>query len=353
MNALRQKIRVGVVGIGFGQQVHVPAFRANKRCEVAVICASSEERAHKVAESLQIPEASGDWEALVRDSGLDAISIATPPALQAEIAIAALQAGKAVFCEKPVAVDRDAAVKMVHAAQGAGLPNMVDFEFPEIECWQTARKLLLDGAIGSLQHVQVSWYVETYANRMGLDSWKTQAAAGGGTLSAFVSHVFYALEWFCGPVRRLSAGLYSVPGDERPGDTLATLNLELNTGVPVSISVSSQASFGSGHRIDFYGSDGRLMLENRTQDYMNGFELWHGDQSHDRMEKVLSSKEGTEAEDGRLKAVGHLVDRFVEWIDAGQPQRPDFANGLRVQTLIDAARASHASGCRVEVSDCG
>ena len=97
-------LRVAVIGVGFGQQVHVPAFRTDSRCEVTTLCASNEAKAAEVATRLNVPHASGDWRAVVADPEIDAVSIAVPPRLQPQIAIAALEHGKSVFCEKPLGV---------------------------------------------------------------------------------------------------------------------------------------------------------------------------------------------------------------------------------------------------------
>ncbi|MGA7937615.1 MAG: Gfo/Idh/MocA family oxidoreductase, partial [Kovacikia sp.] len=242
------KIQVGVVGIGFGQQVHVPAFQLDDRCQVRALCASTVERAAEVAKRLQVDRALGSWQELVADPTIAAISIATPPAAQEEIAIAALSQGKAVFCEKPLTRSLEAAQKLASLAQRAGVANMVDFEFPEIDEWQRAKAILDQGGIGNLRHIAVSWNVETYANRMGLSSWKTRMEDGGGTLYSFVSHIFYYLEWFAGPIRRLVCSLFRPPGDSRSGDTLATLSLELESGVAASLSISSHSFLGNGHR---------------------------------------------------------------------------------------------------------
>src|SRR5579864_6659158 len=92
------RLRVAVIGLGFGQQVHVPAFRADSRCEVTTLCAASESKAADVASRLNVPQASGNWRELVSDAEVDAVSIAVPPRFQPEIASEALRQGKAVFC---------------------------------------------------------------------------------------------------------------------------------------------------------------------------------------------------------------------------------------------------------------
>ena len=125
------KVRVGIVGIGFGQQVLVPVFRGVPDSEVLAVCARSQEKARAVAQRLGIERAFGDWQALVEDDSIDAVAIAVPPNLQAQIALGAIARGKAVFCEKPLATSVDSASQMVRAAQQAGVANAVDFEFPE------------------------------------------------------------------------------------------------------------------------------------------------------------------------------------------------------------------------------
>ncbi len=342
-------LKVGIIGIGYGQAVLLPAFRLDPRCEVVAICASQAERAAKVAEKLNIPRAVGDWRELVSDPQIAALAIATQPALQTEIAQAALAQGKHLFCEKPLAHDRTTALEMTQAAEQAKIANMVDFEFPEVAAWQQTKTILTGGGIGSLRHAAVSWNVETYANKMKLESWKT-AAESGGTLNSFVSHTFYYLEWLLGPIVRLSARLLRAPDDFRSGDTLAALILELASGAAVTVSVSGAAFLGNGHRLEFYGDDGTLWLDNPTADYTRGFRVWHGTRQTNRLEDVTAPVVAAEG-DGRIEAVGPLVRRFVDWAEGGAPQRPNFRDGLRVQQLLEAARQSDESRAWVELDE--
>lgn len=339
-------VRVGVIGIGFGQRAHVPAFSAVPGCDVVALCATSHERAARVAERLGVPVAYGDWHDLVADPEIDAVTISTPPVLQAEIAAAALQRGKAVFCEKPLATSPGEAERLTLLAQQTGAANMLDFELPEIAAWCRAKAILDQGGIGPLRHIAVNWYVETYASRMRLNSWKNDPAAGGGTLNSFVSHVFHYIEWFAGKIEALSVHLCHAPGDSSTSDTLIVAVLLLESGVPVAVSVSSNAFLGNGHRVAFYGSDGTLILENNTADYANGFQLHCGIRLTGRLERVEvdAADAGQADEDGRVPLVTRLATRFVHWIHQGVPAKPDFADGLRVQRLIAAAQRSQELG---------
>ena len=348
---MKAQLRIGVIGIGFGQKVLVPAFAAEPHCKVAGICASDFQRARRVADRLDLPKAYCYWEELVADQDIDVVGIATPPLIQPAIAAAALANGKHVFCEKPIAGNLEGASIMLAAARSSGRAHMVDFEFPEIPVWQQAKAILDSGTLGQLTHVTVSWQVETYASRMGIRSWKTDAEMGGGVLNSFVSHGFHYLEWLIGPIRRLGAHLFSPGGTSAtgPGDTLAALWLEHQNGVPSSLCVSSSAFLGSGHRVEIYGQQGSIILDNPSRDYVSGFSLWHGTRETNILECLYRGQiEDTET-DGRIAPVNSLVKRFVRWVREGIRSAPNIEDGYRVQLLLDAARRSHVTGRKIEL----
>jgi predicted dehydrogenase len=334
--------RIGIVGVGFGQQVLVPAFRTDQRCVVTAMCASTTKRGAEIAARLGIPQSYGNWQSLTKSAEIDVVAIATPATIQPTIAKAALANGKAVLCEKPLATSLEAALMLRDAAQCSGRPVMIDFEFPEIPSWQRAKTFIRDGEIGMLRHVQVIWNVETYANRMGLDSWKTQALAGG-TLNSFVSHTFYYLEWLVGPIAWLSAHLLKNPGDERSGDTLTTLTGQYDSGAGIAVTASSDALFGNGHKVTLYGTEGTLILDNPTSDYIHGFGLKIGRRGSAHLEQLEPPLQSP-YEDGRITAVSSLVSRLIDWARDGTPSHPNLEDAIRVQTLLDAARRSHNSG---------
>ncbi|MEW6533748.1 MAG: Gfo/Idh/MocA family oxidoreductase [Thermodesulfobacteriota bacterium] len=342
-------IQVGVIGIGFAQQVHVPAFRSHSTCQVAAICSSSLDRAQRVAERLEIPHAFGDWRELIQSPAIDAVTIAVPPFLQPSIALAALEQQKAVFCEKPLATTAKDAEILLEWATRQGVAHMVDLGFPELPAWKAAKELLDKGTIGALRHVTVAWQVETYANRMRLSSWKTTTAEGGGVLFSFGSHTLHYLEWLAGPIRRLHARLTRAPGDKRPGDSLAMMNMELASGAAVSVTLSTHAFLGNGHRLEFYGEEGTLLLTNTTADYMKGFQLFIGSRSGGSFEQAPTPELSPEnAEDSRIPAVSSLASRFLDWIETGASARPNFEDGLRAQILLDAALRSDRTEAWVE-----
>jgi predicted dehydrogenase len=343
-------IRLGIVGSNYGRSVQLPAFRADPRCEVVALAGSDEARTAERARAAGVAKAYGDWRALVEDKDVEAVAIATLPALQAQVAIRALELGKPVFAEKPMASTLEDARAMLRQARASRLPTMVDFNFHQIMIWQRAKAMLDAGAVGRLRHVAVHWHTENRSIQMRMRNWKTTSDDGGGVLGNFISHCFHYLEWFCGPVARLSARLAGLPGDESLQTTVA-MALEFQAGLLASLSMSCASYLGSGHRIEFYGEDGTLVLINTSADYMRAFELWHAKRPAAALERVaVEDPADALFADGRTAPVSRLAKLFLDAVESGGNAQPDFAAGYRVQQLIDAGQRSHRQGETIEVT---
>jgi predicted dehydrogenase len=210
--------------------------------------------------------------------------------------------------------------------------------------------MLDDGAIGTLRHLAVYWHVENRSIQMRMRNWKTLSDDGGGALGNFVSHCFHYLEWFCGPIARLSARLSGLPGN---GDwqTTTAMALEFQTGQLASLSMSCTSYLGSGHRLEFYGEDGTLVLNNTASDYMRGFELLYGKRPTAALAHItVEDPADAQYPDGRIAPVSRLAKSFLDAIEKGGSAQPDFVAGFRVQQLIDAAQRSHRDGKMLDVS---
>ena len=143
-------IRIGVVGVGFGSTVHIPAFQS-EGLEVVAVCARRQERADEAAARFGIPTTFTDWEDLVAFDGIDAVSIATPVGLHRPVVLGALAAGKHVICEKPFAIDAAEAEEMWKAAQAAELTAMIAHESRFASAHRRKGELLDEGYVGSLR----------------------------------------------------------------------------------------------------------------------------------------------------------------------------------------------------------
>ncbi len=337
-------IRVGIIGSNYGRTVLLPAFRTDPRCDVVALCGSNAARTAELAKAAGVLKAYGDWRALVDDKDVQAVVIATLPSLQAEIAIAALKAGKPVFAEKPLAGDLAAARAMLTAAEQSGLPTGIDFNFTQIAAWLRAKELLDTGAVGTLRHVTVHWHVESRAIQMRMRNWKTAGGNdGGGVLGNFVSHCFHYLEWFVGPIGGVQARVGGLPDDAELQATVA-MAAQYESGPQISLSMSCASYAGIGHRIEFFGEDGTLVLHNPTADYMRGFDLTYAKRPGALERIAVDDPFDAQFPDGRIAPVSRLANKFLDAIETGTQTAPDFKAGYRVQRLIDAAQRSNRLG---------
>jgi predicted dehydrogenase len=243
-----------------------------------------------------------------------------------------------------------AARALLDAARQSGRPAMIDFNFSQIMAWLRAKEMLDAGAVGTLRHVAVHWQVENCAVQMRMKNWKTLTDDGGGVLGNFISHSFHYVEWFCEPIVRLTARLGGLPGENEVQTTVA-MALELQSGPLVSVSMSCASWLGSGHRLEFYGEDGTLVLHNRTADYMRGFELFHARRPASALELIaIDDPADVGQPDGRIAPVSRLANLFFDAIEGGSTPKPGFAEGYRVQQLIDAAQQSHRAAAMVNTT---
>ena len=312
-------MRVGVVGLGFGAAVHVPALRRVNGVEVAAIVGRSRDRAETVAHELDVPVACGSIDELL-EQRLDAVTIALPPERQAEAVAAVLAVGLPVLSEKPLAATVAAAEDLVDRA--AGQTAVVDFQFAELATFRALREAVSAGTYGDVRSVSVAWQTSPRAAR-DPGSWKQQAARGGGVLALFGSHVLYLLEWLFGPVEALAP-------DGAADDAVVSLTGRVGEGVPVTVMLDNTAALHR-HEWRVVCDAGTLIAFNAGFDVVRGFRLVT------EAGTVLVEEPLDAHPDGRVAPVASLVDRFLAAAAAGVPAQPDFAAGLRVQRLIARA----------------
>ncbi len=332
-------VRIGIVGLGFGAHVHGPAFESIEGCRVVALAGQTREKAKAIAAKFADAKGFSNWREMFDSVKLDAISIAVPPVYQPEIAYEAAERGISIFCEKPLAIDLESAEKMLAAVTANKVVHAINLLFPEIPAWDAVKRCV-DEMIAdqSLKRAALTWHVETYANRHLLtNSWKVSAAEGGGALNSFVSHAAYYLEWLFGPADRLLA---RISPQEGAIESSVEAWIEFVSGISVSMSVALDCPFGSGHRLEIYGKDSAIILDNQTDDYVNGFNL---KQFSRKAPAIAPDGNWTipTAADGRVWATSRIAERFVDGMRSGVSPTPNLANGVRAQLLLQAFRLSH------------
>ncbi|MCS7024736.1 MAG: Gfo/Idh/MocA family oxidoreductase [Bryobacteraceae bacterium] len=171
------KIRTAIIGTGFMGKVHAEGIRRVPNVELVAVAGSSEARAKAFADAIGVERSTGDYRTLLSDESIHAVHVLTPNALHCEMSVAALEAGKAVLCEKPMAMTPAESEKMVEVAEKTGLPNCIQHNLRYYPVVQHIRQMIAAGELGEVLIVQgtysqdwllydtdYNWRVEESAN---------------------------------------------------------------------------------------------------------------------------------------------------------------------------------------------
>jgi predicted dehydrogenase len=230
----------------------VPGMRKAARCEITAIASRDEATVRRVAAELEIPRAHASYEALLADPEVDAVYIPLPNHLHAEWTIAAVQAGKHVLCEKPLAMTAADAERMVEAAEAAGVQLMEAFMYRLHPSWLKVHELVRSGRIGPLTSVQ-SWF--SYHNDDATNI-RNIREAGGGALFDIGSYCVNLSRWLFGAEPDdVQAAIRRDP--ELGVDTLTSSILSFADGF-ASFTCSTRAE--DDQRVHIYGTRGRISI---------------------------------------------------------------------------------------------
>lgn len=363
--ATETPIRVGFVGTGWTERVQIPMFRLAGLTPQA-ICSGDPANAQRVAAAANLPEVHDTWQSMIAAETVDVVSIVTPPHLHAEIAIAALQAGKHVICEKPTALNVAEAEAMFAAAQAA--PDrlaIIDHELRFNPARIKLRQLLRGDYVGSLLTIHFERLGSEKLNPDLPWRWHEDAARGGGMLGALGSHLLDLARWMVGRIDGLSAQLQTAhllrsaahdnSQQQVTADDYAHLQLRFAGGIPGTMTVSGITPGGYGMSILAVGSKGALRLDNQDQ-------LW-GAQGEDLskgnwqpiavapLAPVLAAYSSTNHSPFVIGSY-YLAKRVATALSAGESiieEAASFYDGLVVQRMLDAARRSQSERTWIEL----
>ena len=149
-----KKVTTAIIGTGFMGRVHIEGIRRLGHVEVVAVAGSSDASAKKFADEMGVERSTGDYKTLLADPSIDAVHVLTPNSLHFPMSMAALEAGKAVLCEKPLTVTSAEAKKMVALAAKKNLPNAVCHNLRYYPVVQHVRRIIESGELGEILHVQ-------------------------------------------------------------------------------------------------------------------------------------------------------------------------------------------------------
>lgn len=272
-----ERVRVGIVGVGIGSH-HAAGYSKLPNVEIAAFCDIDSERAQRAADRFGVKRIFTDYEAMLSEEKLDAVSVCTPNALHAPVAIAALKAGCHVLCEKPLSVNAEEGAKIVEAARKAKGKFMIGMNNRFRGDTQVLRKYIDAGELGDIYYARCGWVRRNGIPGMG--SWFTRKdMSGGGPLVDIGVHALDVTLYLMGNPKPVSAfgatfakfgpfgkgtGQWGVP--ERGGaftvEDLACGQVRFSNGAALVLEASwAQHCAGEKLYSEVYGDKGGATLE--------------------------------------------------------------------------------------------
>jgi predicted dehydrogenase len=376
----RPTLAVGMVGHAFMGNAHSQAWRVAPRFfdlparpVMRVLCGRDAGRAGAAAERLGWEESSDDWRSVVAREDVDVVDICTPGDSHAEIAVAALAAGKHVLCEKPLANTVAEAERMTAAAgavYAGGVRAMVGFTYRRVPAVALARRLVREGRVGEVRHVRAQYLQDWIADPEAPLSWRLdKEKAGSGALGDIGAHIVDLAQHITGlsvaevsgrletfveerPVAAEHAGLAGSAGTERGPVTVDDAAVFLARFTGGALGVFEATRFATGRknaiRIEVNGSAGSLAFDFEE---MNVLELFDATEPAETagFRRILVTEPGHPYVAawwppghglGYEHGFTHQVVDFVRAVAAGDQPTPSFADGLGVQRVLAAVETS-------------
>jgi predicted dehydrogenase len=267
MGAGEPVIRIGMVGAGAVARLrHLPALRAMQGVQLAVVCNRRPESAAAVAEEFGIPEAEADWERVVGRSDIDVVWIGTTPHLHAPIAIAALQAGKHVFCQARMAMNLTEARTMLAAAEAQPRRPVTMLCPPPngLKHGSYFAQLLRDGIIGRIYHFSFRGLNAQWADTSAAAHWRQRRELSGNNILSVGIYAEVLGRFLGDPIAVCAQGRVCI--ENRQGYTVTIPDYvqvlgEWPENVSGVLDWSGVARHGGRELLEIYGADGTLIYD--------------------------------------------------------------------------------------------
>ena len=372
---MAKKLNIGLIGYGFMARTHSNAYcKVNHFFDVPyepalrVVCGLEDKVAKAFAERWGYKSHTTDWHKVIEDEKVDLVDICVPNNVHAEIAIAAAKAGKAIICEKPLALDGAQAKTMVDAVEKAGVANFVSFNYRRVPAVTLAKMLIDEGRLGRIFHYRANflqdWTISANVPQGGMATWRLDVkAAGSGVTGDLLAHCIDTAMWQNGQITTVCAMT----------ETFIKQRMHVETGKPEAVGIDDACTFlcrfdnGSlgnfestryarGHKalytFEINGEKASIAWDLHDLHRLSYFD--HSDESIIRGWRSIHVTDGDMPYMGKWWVPGlqigyehtfvHQLADFLEGLGQGKPASPTFREALATQYVCDAVLVSAKNG---------
>jgi len=377
---MKDTINVGLIGYKFMGKAHSHAykdvamfFEPKAKPVRKAICGRDEAGIKEAAEKFGWESYETSWEKLVQREDIDLIDISAPSYVHKDIALAAAQNGKHIFCEKPLAMNVAEAREMVEAVNKAGVKHMVGFNYRRVPAIGLAKRLIEEGAIGQIRHFRGTYLQDWLSDPDFPLNWRMdKKIAGSGAHGDLNAHMLDIARYLVGdlsevvgmnktfiaerPVSLGQSGLTGVAGKKKGKVTVDDATLFLAKFTNGAMGSFEATRLAPGHknfnRFEINGSEGTLIFVFERMNELDFFS--RKDPSHAQGFRNIIATEGEHPYVAAWWPPGHIIGYehtfvnevydLMNYLALDKMPEPNFADGLKVQEVLEKVDKSIESG---------
>lgn len=365
---MAKSLQVGLVGAnaegqGWAPIAHLPALRALPDIELAAICTAHAETATAAAQKYGVARAFHDYRVMVREPDIELVSVVVKVPSHREVVIAALEAGKNVYCEWPLGANLAEAEEMAALARRKVVRAMVGLQARADPTIRHLRELVDTGYVGKVLAVNMSMFTGGVLERPASRLWDRDKRKGVSALTVRGIHTMDAMCHCLGDFVEVSAKVTTQVRQWRVTDTGAmvdvdtpdnvTVNGTLEGGAIACVHVATVPYNASGWRMEIYGREGTLRVTTKGSPQRDASELL-GSKGNAPLAPLAVPGHYTEVPSdmpiGPPRNVGHLYLRMAKAIRDDTAVDPDFDLAVKRHRLIDAIARSSDEGRAIKLA---
>ena len=368
---MSKELRIGMIGYGFMGRAHSNAyatvdnfFDLDVKPVLKAACARNEENAKAFAENWGYESVETDWRRLLERDDIDAVDVCVPNNLHKEISLAAAAAGKAILCEKPLAMNTAEGEEMCEAVEKAGVPNMVWYNYRRVPAVTLAKQLIDEGRLGKIFHYRANflqdWTISEDLPQGGAALWRLDAdAAGSGVTGDLLAHCIDTAIWLNGGITDVSAMTETFIKERVHQETGQKQAVNIDDACAFlchfangSLGLFESTRYARGHKalytLEVNGEKASLRWDLHDLHRLEYFE--HSDDGILRGWRSIHVSDGDHPYMGKWWVPGlqigyehsfvHQVADFLQGYAKGEAVGPTFRDALETQKVCDAVLTS-------------
>lgn len=343
-----KKYQVGIIGTGFGADVHAPIFKLHPGFDVKAIASVYRGKSSKLLREIELNNIYLNWNEMLEKENLDLIVVASTPYHHYDMTLSSIQKGHHVLCEKPMGMNTSQTLIMFEEQRKSKVLGFINFQWRMTPVRKKIKELLNKKELGEIQYIKYQGSFSGYDNLSShYRGWEGRRELGGGLLYSVGSHMIDALMWWMeqqitdvyADLRTFIPSFCGIHGTEkRDAEDAFTITGHFHDGTPFTVDLFTSAFRGDGWKLEIFGTKGTLIMKNDKEVLLS----FGGEFQSVSIEEIAVPSQLSSPANQYYTGLYPMIDFIYKAIRNKQIHKdlPTFSDGHQVQLVMDAINES-------------